>query len=173
MEDMAGYSQEEVESFTNEFGLDLTIESENSSDVAEGLVISQSLKPNSNFSAGESVTVVLSLGPAEPEILVFSKALTIPYKAPTPPTPPRNDNANSGNNGNGQTESSSAEVDKNNHIVIYMSDLDHQMTEVFREFNITQDTQVALNFRIREGETGSYRVERDGEVIMEETNLKE
>src|SRR5699024_6573783 len=28
MEDMAGYSREEVESFTDEFGLDLTIESE-------------------------------------------------------------------------------------------------------------------------------------------------
>uniref|UniRef100_UPI00359F38C9 PASTA domain-containing protein n=1 Tax=Jeotgalibaca porci TaxID=1868793 RepID=UPI00359F38C9 len=168
MEDMAGYSREEVESFTDEFGLDLTIESEYSADVAEGLVISQSLKPNSNFSAGDSVTVVISLGPAEPEIFIFSKAITIPYKAPT--TPPRNDN---GNSGNSQSESSSAEVKKNNHIVIYMSDLDHQMTEVFREFNITADTQVALNFRIREGETGAYRVERDGEVIMEEMNLKE
>ncbi len=168
MEDMAGYSREEVESFTDEFGLDLTIESEYSADVAEGLVISQSLKPNSNFSAGDSVTVVISLGPAEPEIFIFSKAITIPYKAPT--TPPRNNN---GNSGNSQSESSSAEVEKNNHIVIYMSDLDHQMTEVFREFNITADTQVALNFRIREGETGAYRVERDGEVIMEEMNLKE
>lgn len=178
MEDLAGYSRDKVESFANDFDLDLTIESEYSTDVAEGLVISQSLEPNSNFSASDSLTVVLSLGPVEPEILIFSKAITIPYKAPeaapaSPPNENANSNANNSNNGNNQSESSSSEVDKNNHIVIYMSDLDLQMTEAFREFNITEDTQVALNFRIREGETGSYRVERDGEVIMEEANLTE
>lgn len=171
MEDMAGYSKEQVESFAENFGLNLTIGTEYSTDVAEGLVLSQSIGARDNFSAGDDLSVVLSLGPAEPEILVFSKSITIPYKAPASP---RNENANSNaNNGNNQSESNSSEVDKNNHIVIYMSDLDHQMTDVFREFNIAEDTQVALNFRIREGETGSYRVERDGEVIMEEANLTE
>ena len=175
MEDMAGYSKEQVESFAENYGLALTLGTEYSTDVAEGLVLSQSIKARDNFSVGDDLSVVLSLGPAEPEILVFSKSITIPYKAPAAPaapTSPRNENANSNANNN-QSESSSSEIDKNNHIIIYMSDLDHQMTDVFREFNITEDTQVALNFRIREGETGSYRVERDGEVIMEEANLTE
>ncbi|MGP6147665.1 Stk1 family PASTA domain-containing Ser/Thr kinase [Jeotgalibaca sp. A122] len=164
MDNLAGFNQEQIEAFAGEFGLNLTIDTENSEDVAEGLMISQSISPRSNFRRGDELRVVISSGPAEPEIVVFSKAITIPYEAP------KEESTSESSASDNESESSSS-VKTKNHIVIYMADLDHQISEVFREFDIDADTQVTLNFRIREGETGSYTVERDGEVIIEETEL--
>ncbi|MDE1548018.1 Stk1 family PASTA domain-containing Ser/Thr kinase [Jeotgalibaca caeni] len=163
MEDLTGYTRESVQGFANEYGLDVDFEEENSDDVAEGLVITQSIPPRSNFTQGESLVVTISAGKAEPEIVVFSKTIAIPYEAPAKPSTGNSQES-------GESESSAPAT---NHITIYMQDADHRIEDVFREFDIEESEEVTLNFRILEGESGAYIVERDGKVIMEEKNLTE
>ena len=159
MDSLEGRDREAVEEFANEYSIYVEFKDDYSDDVAEGLVISQSISPMSNFTSGDSLTVVLSKGPAEPEILTFSRDITIPFET-----------ISSNSDGNSGSESSQ---ENSNHIIIYMSDADHNISDVFREFDITGDTKATLNFRILQGESGAFIVERDGKIILEEKNLTE
>lgn len=172
MTNLEGYTKVSVQDYAEQYGLKVDFEEENSDDVAEGLVLSQSISPQSNFSRGDSLLVTLSSGPAQPEYKVFSKKIVIPFEAPD----------NKGNAGSESSSDESKEQDgkpndtstqAGNHVVIHMEDADHHIDDIFREFNMSSDQEITLNFRILEGETGAYRVLRDGKKIMEETNLTE
>lgn len=195
MENLSGYTREEVERYAETYGLKLSIKTEKSEEVAEGLVFSQSIAAGSSFYNGDFLEVIISEGAPqasteiekpkpekpesqaiessseskteEPEIVTFTKKIMIPY-LPSEETSSETD-----------SESDNPDVDneeerkESNHIIIYMLDSDHQLTEVFREFDITEDKEVNLNFRIYSDQPGAFIVERDGINIMEETNLIE
>ena len=171
MDSLSGYSRVSVEDFARRYDLDLKIEEESSEDIATDLVIAQSIDPQSNFKRGDSLVVTISTGPAEPEILVFSKSITIPYEAPEAPATPEPDTSSEADSSSSESKPDPKPTE--NHIIIYMEDTDHQIKDVFREFNITADYDVTLNFRILEGNPGAYIVERDGEIIMQENELVE
>lgn len=174
MRDLFGYTQKSVQDYASEYGLALSVTEAFSDDVASGLVMSQSIASGSSFVYGDTLSVVLSKGPKEPAVITFAKSLAIPYKADTSVVESSSSNSSSG--GSSSSSSSNAQssaVAQTNHIVIYIQDEDHPMTDIFREFNISSDEVVTLNFRILEGKTASYRVERDGEVILEESGLTE
>lgn len=168
MGDLSGYNRVSVEDYAQGYDLNVSFEEESSDEIAAGLVMSQSIAPRSNFNRGDDLVVTISTGPAEPEILLFSKTIMIPYKAPA------ESSSQNGSESSSESESTNeSEAPSRNNIVIYMQDADHRMEDIFREFNITEDQEVTLNFRIFEDEPGAYRVLRDGEVIMEEENLTE
>lgn len=166
MENLSGLNREAVESYADEYGLNVDFNEEASDEIAEGLVLSQSISPLSNFNRGDNITVTISSGPAEPEIVTFSKEITIPFEAPQEESSSEESNSES-------NSSESASQPARNHVIIYMKDADHKIEDVFREFDIKEEQKVTLNFRILEGENGAYIVERDGKVIMEEDNLTE
>lgn len=167
MRDLSGYTRKSVEDYASQYGLALTVTEAHSDAIAEGLVISQSLAGGSAFVAGDALNVVISIGPEKPQVVTFSRTITIPYLAAA-----ASDSASEGNNGQDkETTSASSASNKPNHIVIYMQDEDHAMGDVFREFDISADEVVTLNFRILEGGSASYRIERDGEVISEASGL--
>nr|HRM20736.1 hypothetical protein [Trichococcus flocculiformis] len=110
-------------------------------------------------------------GPEEPQVVSFSRTITIPYLPATV-----SESASESNNGQGsENANSNANVSSTsnepNHIVIYVQDEDHTLSDVFREFDISADEVVTINFRILEGSSASYRIERDGEVISETSEL--
>lgn len=169
MDNLDGYSRVSVEDLARRYDLDLEIVEESSEEIVADFVIEQSIEPQSNFKRGDKLVVTISTGPAEPEILVFSKSITIPYEAPQTAEADSSD----AESGSSESESSTAPKPAENHIVIYMEDTDHRIDDVFREFDITADYDVTLNFRILEGEPGAYIVERDGKIIMQENELVE
>jgi len=166
MRDLSGYTRKSVEDYAGQYGLALTVTEAYSDTIAAGLVISQSLAGGSAFVSGDALSVVISLGPEEPQVVSFSRTITIPYIAAAA-SEPASESSNS--QGSGSSDSSSA--NEPNHIVIYVQDEDHVLSDVFREFDITADEVVTLNFRILEGSSASYRIERDGEVISEASEL--
>jgi len=171
MRDLSGYTQKSVEDYANEYGLSLSVTEAFSDDVAFGLVMSQSIASESSFVYGDKLDVVLSKGPKAPEVITFTKSVTIPYKgSPSVAESSSSNNANSGSNGSAQ---SSSQAPQANHIFIYIQDEDHLITDIFREFDISSEEVINLNFRILEGGTASYRIERDGEVIFEESGITE
>ena len=171
MRDLSGYTRKSVEDYAGQYGLALTVTEAYSDTIAAGLVVSQSLADGSAFVSGDALSVVISLGPEEPQVISFSRTITIPYLAAAvsePSSESSNSQGNENANSNGTASSSS---NKPNHIVIYVQDEDHALSDVFREFDIAADELVTLNFRILEGSSASYRIERDGEVISEASEL--
>lgn len=183
MSDLKGYTKVSVQDYANQFGLNVNFKEETSEEVANGLVVSQSISPQSNFNRGDSITVTLSTGLAQPEYIVFSKKIKIPFE-----TPAEKESIDSEESSSSSSESSSEvsedeskeeskesntsePTSKSNHIVVFMKDADHNLDEIFREFDITKEQEITLNFRIIKGEPGAYQVQRDGEVILEEKDL--
>ncbi|MGB9342694.1 Stk1 family PASTA domain-containing Ser/Thr kinase [Trichococcus sp.] len=165
MRDLSGYTRKSVEDYAGQYGLALTVTEAYSDTIAAGLVVSQSLAGGSAFVSGDALSVVISLGPEEPQVISFSRTITIPYLAAAVSEPGSESSNSQGN------ENASSSSDEPNHIVIYVQDEDHALSDVFREFDIAADELVTLNFRILEGSSASYRIERDGEVINEASEL--
>ncbi|UJF14941.1 Stk1 family PASTA domain-containing Ser/Thr kinase [Jeotgalibaca sp. MA1X17-3] len=172
MADLKGYTKVSVQDYVDQYGLDVDFIEEASDEIAEGLVISQSISPQSNFTRGETITVTLSTGVAQAEYVLFSKTITIPYDAAIEKeSSDKKESSSESNESNKDDANSAQSIPKSNHIVVSMQDADHQIDEIFREFDISKDQEITLNFRIIEGEKGAYQVERDGEIILEEKEL--
>lgn len=171
MRDLSGYTRKSVEDYSGQYGLALTVTEAYSDTIAAGLVVSQSLAGGSAFVSGDALNVVISLGPEEPQVVSFSRTITIPYLAAAVPEPASESSNSQGSENADSNANVSSTSSEPNHIVIYIEDEDRAISDVFREFDITADEVVTLNFRILEGGSASYRIERDGEVISEESEL--
>jgi len=166
MRDLSGYTRKSVEDYAGQYGLALTVTEAYSDTIAEGLVVNQSIAGGSAFVSGDALSVVISLGPEEPQVVSFSRTITIPYLAAAV-----SESTSESSDSQGSANSDSGGSNEPNHIVIYLQDEDHALSDVFREFDIAADEVVTLNFRILEGSSASYRIERDGEVISEASEL--
>ncbi|WP_035053298.1 Stk1 family PASTA domain-containing Ser/Thr kinase [Carnobacterium pleistocenium] len=165
MKDLAGYSEKGVQDYANEQGLTVTITEDYSGEVSEGQVITQDPAAGELLSSGASFSVVISLG-EEPE-QTFSKTVTIPYVEPK-----ANESEKAESESAKESESSSQESNPiPNEVVIYIKDNEHTLENEFQKFTITEDFETVIPFVLQEGDTGSYRIERDGEVIEENTNV--
>lgn len=54
----------------------------------------------------------------------------------------------------------------NNDVTIYISDATHSITSVYKSMTITADTPVTLSFNLKDGQTGSYIVERNNKTVL-------
>ncbi|MDK6940428.1 Stk1 family PASTA domain-containing Ser/Thr kinase [Aerococcus sp. UMB8487] len=82
LQDLSGKTQSEVQAYADSIGLQLTTSSEYSNQVTAGRVIRQSPGSGTKVQAGDSLSVVLSLGPEKPATVQFSHTITIPYSDP-------------------------------------------------------------------------------------------
>lgn len=159
MRDLTGYSEKGVQDYANENGLTVTFKEEYSNDISEGQVISQDPAAGELLSSGTPFSVVISLG--KQPVQTFSKKVSIPYAEPKAEEESEK-----------ESESSSQEsIPVPNEIIIYIEDEEHTLDKEFQKFTITEDFETVIPFVLQEGDTASYRIERDGEVIEEKTNV--
>jgi serine/threonine-protein kinase len=159
-DDLTGMTRSEVDAYVSEHNLNLTVETQPSNEGEEGTVISQQPEAGSTLYANSGITVVFSSGPEEPDMVTFTQLVTIPYQAPEEEqaeTDPENE------------EEVPATDPQPNHIQIFIVDANNDGQEPFHDFEITSTQQLPLSFTVEEGAQASYRIERDGEVIEEET----
>ncbi|MDN6326555.1 MAG: Stk1 family PASTA domain-containing Ser/Thr kinase [Alkalibacterium sp.] len=123
-----GYSVEGVEKYADEHNLSVTITREPHESIPEGQVASQSPDAGSLVYNGSRISVVLSTGPEEPEIISFDRGITIEYVEP--------DNKNSKEDDEPQQDESSNEP---NHIEIYVNDNENSYKNIYREFDIYEN----------------------------------
>ncbi|GEK91705.1 Stk1 family PASTA domain-containing Ser/Thr kinase [Alkalibacterium kapii] len=158
--DFTGYSIEGVEKYADEHNLSVTITREPHESIPEDQVASQSPEAGSLVYNGSRISVVLSTGPEEPEIISFDRAITIEYVD------------TSKNNGTEDEEDPDEQpVNEPNHIEIYVNDNENSYDEVYREFDIYEDAIEIISFNVKENETGSYKVIRNGKEIIEKTDI--
>ena len=58
-----------------------------------------------------------------------------------------------------------------NRVQVYIADANHNLTMEYQDITINQETTINVPFTLRKGETGSYRVVRNGRTIMSATNI--
>ncbi|MDQ0427817.1 serine/threonine-protein kinase [Planomicrobium stackebrandtii] len=150
VEDLAGFTEENLNDYARSSGFNIRIISEQSSDTVEaGKVMSQTPAAGEQLVAGSTIEVTLSSGVAEQPMKTYIHTVEIPYEPAEP--------AEEGEDPVEQT------------IQVYIQDNTQTMVEPFEEFTITEDQSHRIELEIAEGETASYRIVRDSTIILEET----
>ncbi|TWT04670.1 Stk1 family PASTA domain-containing Ser/Thr kinase [Planomicrobium sp. CPCC 101079] len=144
VEDLTGYTEEDLNQYARSSGFNIRIVGESSSDSAEaGTVIAQSPAGSEQLEAGSTIEVTLSSGRAALPLKTYIKSIEIPYDA---------------------------EADSEEQTVqIYIQDQDDTMAEPVEEFTITETETREIELQIAEGENAVYRIFRNSTVILEET----
>ena len=164
--DLTGYTRVGVDDYIADNNLNLTVDYQPSDQVEEGLLVDQSPEPGTTLFENDSVTVIFSTGPVDGQdeedegeeeedqeedqanYESFSRLVQIQYQP------------------SGQEDNPEDTVP--NEIEIYIDDEENSMDEPVLSFEITEDLTRTLNFVVKEGESASYRIVRDGQVIKEE-----
>lgn len=167
LNNLTGYSAEGIERYADDYNLSVTISREPHDTIPEGQVASQSPEPGSVVYNGSRISVVFSTGPEEPEYISFYKEIIIDYVDTQGDS---EDNEEEPASENGESETEETEVEPNN-IQIYVDDAEYTFDEIYREFDIYEDVSEVISFSIQEDDTASYRVVRNGETILEESDI--
>ncbi|KIL50424.1 non-spific serine/threonine protein kinase [Jeotgalibacillus alimentarius] len=154
--DLTGFSAEEIAAYEESSGMTVSVTREEySNDYAAGTVISQNPEAGTMIEPGSNINVVTSLGPPPLPVNNVVIPVTIDYLEAEEQEPPED----------GEEPPELPEQV----ITIYIDDKNNSIEEPFEEFTITEDTERNIRLTIEQGSSGSYRIERDGEVYLEDT----
>ncbi|WP_117169753.1 Stk1 family PASTA domain-containing Ser/Thr kinase [Paraliobacillus sediminis] len=162
LDDLTGMSEDDARDYLEANNLSANVEESNSDEVAEGDVISQSPSANSEVEEDSVVDLVVSIGEEEQPPITHTVSFTIPYTGDAS----TNGNANENANGNENNENSSGEAQE---VRIYINDMDNDLTSLYETESITEDTEFSVRLTIAPGETATYKVEREDQVILQKT----
>ena len=136
MANLKGYTREGAIEYANTNNLKLTI-TEEENDATIDTVIKQSIREGSEIKKGSALTIVLSKGKKEHTV---TKQIMIPYQK---------------NNRR-----------KTNTISIYIEDAQHQIQNVYKTIEISEDTTINLTFNLTSSQSlGKYKITSDGKEI--------
>lgn len=153
MQEFYNLSLSMVESFADSYGLIVDISYEYSDFIPEGQVISQSPSSGTALYPGDVISVDVSMGQEEEEVLTARLPVYLEYI-------PRYDE-NDTNQDNPLA----------NNIQVYIGDSNNNINTLAREFEITESRTIEITLYISSNGTGQYRVLRDGEVIEESNSV--
>ncbi|WP_010282548.1 Stk1 family PASTA domain-containing Ser/Thr kinase [Bacillus timonensis] len=103
-----------------------------SEDIPSGQAISQSPEAGAELKKGDKVKVIMSKGPEPKEPVNVKRTITIDY------TPDEEQNPQL--------------------VKIYIKDANHTISDVYKQFEIKEDSSIDINFVINPGESAEYRV---------------
>ncbi|MCK1977225.1 Stk1 family PASTA domain-containing Ser/Thr kinase [Jeotgalicoccus huakuii] len=133
-----------------------------SDSVAEGAIVSQD-PSYGDFLPGSQINVIVSLGEAPPEETTYQISLNLPY-------PESSISGSESSDSKSESESDSEEEESEPvDAKIYIDDKDNGIGEVAETIEITEDTNHTISLVLEEGQDGSYKVEVDGEEVINET----
>lgn len=138
-----GKDVSEVQDFANKHQLQLTTTQKNSTTVATNHVIQQTPKAGGKLTHGDTLTVQIASN--SNELRTTNIQINIPF------------------DGNGGK--------KENRVQVYIRDAYHNLTMEYEDITINQETTINVPFTLRNGQTGAYRVIRNGQTIMSATNI--
>lgn len=159
LNNLKGMTEDEVKKYLDDNGLKMNKIEEHSDSVEKGQVIKQDPQSNTDLEKGETVDVYISTGPEEKPPVTHTVTFTVPYDADDAP---------------GQEDDDKEEQDKDKNepqtVRIYIKDADHDdITEVYKEDQITKDKEYTLTLTIAPDSIGEYKVVRDDELFIDKT----
>lgn len=132
-----------VQQFANKNNLQLTTQQKRSKTIASNHVVSQTPKAGSTLNHGDTLTV--SIANSGNQTKTTNIQINIPFDG----------------NG-GQLE---------NRVQVYIRDANHNLSMEYQDITINQETTINVPFTLKQGQTGAYRVVRNGRTIMSATNI--
>ncbi|MFC0301469.1 Stk1 family PASTA domain-containing Ser/Thr kinase [Virgibacillus soli] len=148
LNNLKGMTEDEAASYLKDKGLKMKKIEENSDVVPKGQVIKQSPESNTSLEKGATVDVYISTGPTEKPPASHTITFTVPYDL---------------------DENEDDEEKVAQEVKIYISDIDHDITDVFQEDEITEDKEYTITLTIAPNDYGEYKVVRDGKLFIEKT----
>ncbi|WP_330949032.1 Stk1 family PASTA domain-containing Ser/Thr kinase [Virgibacillus sp. MG-45] len=149
LNNLRGMSRDEVKEYLADQGLKMNEIEENSDTVPKGQVIRQKPSANTALEKGATVDVYISIGPEEKPPSTHSITFTVPY--------------------NPEEEAEEDEKPTPQTVQIYIGDMNNQISEVYKEDEITKDKEYTIKLMIAPDSNGEYKVIRDGEVVLNKT----
>lgn len=151
--DLTGYNLKSIQDYASEVGLTLNTTYQYSDDIEDGLLISQTPAANSTINQGGTLSVVISKG-------------SDPDKTNSDNDKDNDNNSTSGTNTVTKDITIPYDSSGNNNVTIYISDATHSIGTVYKSMTISSDTSLTLSFNLKNGQTGSYIVERDNKTVL-------
>ncbi|MTD30288.1 Stk1 family PASTA domain-containing Ser/Thr kinase [Planomicrobium sp. YIM 101495] len=146
VQDMTGFTEEEMREYARSSGFHIrVVGEENSTTIPQGNVLSQRPAAGTEVEAGGDIEVTLSLGTPALPMKTYIQTIDIPYDAEETEEPLEQE------------------------IRIFIQDSNRTMDEPVETFTIIENESRRIQMQIEEGASATYRVTRDGEVIIEET----
>lgn len=184
LNNLTGMTEEEVQAYVDRNELTMNKHEEHSDNVDEGLVIRQSPDSGTDLEKGSTVDVYFSIGPEEDPPRSHSVSYLVTY-TPDEEAPEEEDGneedpseSEDGNNGeeneDGSTEDENEEDTETSEpeeqvVRIYIGDSNNDISDVYEEQAITEDTEVTFTLTIAPGTDAEYRITKDDEVLTERT----
>ena len=132
-----------VQQFANKNNLQLTTQEKTSTAIATNHVINQTPRAGSTLNHGDTLTV--SIANSGNQTKTTNIQINIPF------------------DGNGGQ--------RENRVQVYIRDANHNLTMEYQDITINQETTINVPFTLKKGQTGAYRVVRNGRTIMSATNI--
>lgn len=143
LQDLSGYSEEALNAYIEETGLNVVRKEEHSETVSQGEVITQSPSPSSKVLPGGTVEVTISLGPEQKPIQKVKRIIEVPY-------PP---------------EKAGQPVE----VRILIDDETRSISDVYDTFTTIESTTREVEFSIAPGNKAYYQVSIDNLVVESNT----
>lgn len=142
--DLSGMTVSEAKQYLENNNLRMNVIEENSDVIPEGAVIRQSPKPGTNVQENTTVDVYVSKGKEQRPPISHSVTYTVPYTL----------------SADGEGEERPEQV-----VRIYIGDVNNDISEVYEERAIKEDTEFTFTLTIPEGGQAEYIITRDDEVL--------
>lgn len=155
LKDLTGMTKSEAEDYLEDQDFNLNIIEENSDDVEADYVTRQYPEPKTELTKGSTVDVYVSIGPVEKPPILNTITVNVDYVAEV-------DEEN-------ENEDDADEEPVEQIVRIYIEDMNHSLSEVYKEEAITEDKEYTITLTIAPNQTAEYKVMRDDEVIENET----
>lgn len=149
LNNLKGMTEKEVRDYLDRVGLHMNMKEENSDTVPKGEVIQQKPAANTQLEKNETIEVVFSIGPKELPPATREITVKVPYNPKEEP------------------EEGEDPIEQN--VKIYIGDMDHSITDVYKEEKITEDGEFTFTLTIAPNSHAEYKVLRDDEVIIDKT----
>ncbi|WP_337019338.1 Stk1 family PASTA domain-containing Ser/Thr kinase [Oceanobacillus massiliensis] len=160
LNNLTGMTREEAKDYLDSKNLVMNVSERNSETVPAGEVISQDPKTGTELEEGSTVNVYISIGPEEKPPRSHSVTYLVPYNPE-----PASDEESESEEADGEEAAEPAEQI----IRIYIGDTNNNITDVYKEQTITEDTEVEFTLTISPGNVGEYKITRDEEIVVDKT----
>ncbi|MEH7308117.1 PASTA domain-containing protein, partial [Neobacillus drentensis] len=147
LSDLTQYTLKSAQDYASLVGLNIETDEKYDEKVPVDMVISQSPKPGTEMTKGDTISVIISKGKEEKPPKTVVKEITIDYEPTVPVT---------------------GEPLPKQEVLIYIEDMNHSMTEPAENFYITETTKKQIELTIPYGGKAGYKVIRDSKVIADD-----
>ncbi|WP_368654769.1 Stk1 family PASTA domain-containing Ser/Thr kinase [Ornithinibacillus sp. 4-3] len=147
LDNLVGMTEEEARDYIDENDLTINITATNSEEGEAGHVFRQQPEAGTELNRGDRVDIYISLGPEVRPPAHHTVTFTVPYTL----------------------ETEEGEDPEEQTVIIYVDDMENDLSEVFDETQITSDQEFSITLTIEHGQSATYRVVRDDETFIEKT----